>query len=173
MKVLLSGTVYRNDTRGTVSNIFVKVVAGMKQMGMLVLLVPVILTLTACAESLIAKRMPGADLSPLKTVYVQKLPADGRGIDLLIANQLTRMGFIATNGASETSPSPANAIVTYQDKWMWDITMYMLQLSVQILDGQTRMVLATGQAMHTSLVRKSPEEMVEEVLVEIFKGDRK
>jgi len=156
-----------------VSIIFLKGVSGMKRMGMLVLLVPVILTLTACAESLTAKRMPGADLSPLKTVYVQKLPADERGIDLLIANQLTRMGFIATNGASETSPSPADAIVTYQDKWMWDITMYMLQLSVQIRDGQTRMVLATGQAMHTSLVRKSPEEMVEEVLAEIFKGDRK
>jgi len=145
----------------------------MKRRRRLVLLVPVLLTLTACAESLTAKRMPGADLSPLKTVYVQKLLADERGIDLLIANQLTRMGFIAMNGASETSPSPADAIVTYQDRWRWDITMYMSQLNVQIRDGQTRMRLATGQAVHTSLVRKSPEEMVVDVLTEIFKGERK
>lgn len=145
----------------------------MKRRKMLVLLVPVMLLLAACAESLNAKKMPGADLAPLKTVYVQKLAADGRGIDLLIANQLTRMGFIATNGASDVPSSPADAIVTYQDKWMWDISMYMLQLSVQIRDGQTRMVLATGQAMHTSLVRRSPEEMVEEVLTAIFKGEKK
>ena len=145
----------------------------MKRIGMLFLLIPVILSFTACAESLNAKKMPGADLSPLKTIYVQKLAADERGIEQLIANQLTRMGFIAASGASETPSSAADAIVTYQDKWMWDITMYMLQLSVQIRDGQTRMVLADGQSMHTSLVRKSPEEMVKEVLTEIFKGDRK
>jgi hypothetical protein len=145
----------------------------MKRIGMLALLAPVVLMFAACASNLEAKKMPGADLSPLKTVYVQKLAADERGIDQLIANQLTRMGFIASNGASETLASPVDAIVTYQDKWMWDMTMYMLQLSVQILDGQTRLVLATGQAMHTSLVRKSPEEMVEEVLKEIFKGERK
>lgn len=145
----------------------------MKRMGMLPLLILILLSFTACAESLDAKKMPGADLSPLKTVYVQKLAADERGIDRLIANQLTRMGFIAANGTSEMPSSPADAIVTYQDKWMWDVTMYMLQLSIQIRDGQTRMRLATGQAMHTSLVRKSPEEMVEEVLTEIFKGERK
>ena len=145
----------------------------MKRMGMLVLLVPVILTLTACAESLNAKKMPGADLAPLKTVYVQKLTADEHGVDQLITNQLTRMGFTASNGASETPMPPVDAIVTYQDKWWCDLSTYLLQLTIQIRDGQTRMVLATGRAMHTSLVRKSPEEMVEEVLTEIFKGERK
>jgi hypothetical protein len=53
---------------------------------------------------------------------------------------------------------------------MWDITMYMLQLSIQIRDGKDRTVLATGQSLRPSLVRKSPEGMVEEVLGEIFKG---
>lgn len=145
----------------------------MKRRWMLALLAPVILMVAACASNLEAKKMPGADLSPLKTVYVHKLATDERGIDQLIANQLTRMGFIATSGASETPPSPVDAIVTYQDKWWWDITMYMIQLNVQVRDGQTRMVLANGQSMRTSLVRKSPEEMVEEVLMEIFKGERK
>jgi hypothetical protein len=142
-------------------------------MGMLPLSILILLSFTACAENLNAKKMPGADLSPLKTVYVQKLAADGRGIDRLIADQLTLMGFIATNGVNDLPSSPVDAVVTYQDKWMWDITMYMIQLSVQIRDGQTRMLLATGQAMHTSLVRKSPEEMVEEVLMAIFKGEKK
>lgn len=139
--------------------------------GMLVFMVPVIVLFAACASpTLSAKKMPGADLSSLKTVYVEKLAADERGIDQLIANQLTRMGFAVTN--SLTTPQ-ADAMVTYQDKWMWDITMFMVQLSVQVRDGQTKMVLANGQSWRPSLERKSPEEMVEEVLMAIFKGEKK
>ena len=141
----------------------------MKQIAALTLALSVLLLTTGCASSLQAKKMPGTDLSKLKTFYVQKLAADGRGIEQVIANRLTYMGFTAASGASETPSSPVDAIVTYQDKWMWDITMYMLQLSIQLRDPQTRMVLAIGDSMRTSLIRKSPEGMVDEVLTEIFK----
>jgi hypothetical protein len=52
---------------------------------------------------------------------------------------------------------------------MWDITMYMLELNVEIRDPRTDYILATGKSSRTSLARKSPEEMVEEVIGEIFK----
>jgi len=129
----------------------------------------ILLFSTGCSSTLEAKRAPGTDLSILKTFYVQKLPADGRGIEQLIADRLNLMSFRAVSGANETPSSPVDAIVTYQDKWMWDITMYMLQLSIQLREPQSRMVLATGQSMRTSLVRKDPEGMVDEVLTEIFK----
>jgi hypothetical protein len=129
----------------------------------------ILLFSTGCSSTLEAKRAPGTDLSKLKTFYVQKLPADGRGIEQLIADRLNLMSFRAVSGANETPSSPVDAIVTYQDKWMWDITMYMLQLSIQLREPQSRMVLATGQSMRTSLVRKDPEGMVDEVLTEIFK----
>jgi hypothetical protein len=74
------------------------------------------------------------------------------------------MGFVVTNG----SEPAADAILTYQDKWMWDITMFMYQLSIQLRDGQTHMVLANGQSWRPSLDRKRPEEMAEEVLRAIF-----
>lgn len=144
----------------------------MKGMGKLALLAPVILVFAACASNLEAKKMPGADLAPLKTFYVQKLATDDHGVEQLITSQLTRMGFIAVSGASEMPSSPVDAIVTYQDKWWWDFSSYLLQLNVQIRDGQTRMVLANGQSMRTSLVRKDPEAMVEEVLTKIFKRER-
>jgi len=136
-------------------------------------LVIAVLTCAACSSSLQATKSPGADLSQLKTLYVQRLPADTRGVERLISDQLNRMGFQSGYGDSETPPSPGDGIVTYQDKWMWDITMYMLQLNVQIRDAQNRMVLTAGHAMYTSLVRRSPEEMVEEVLTEIFKGEKR
>jgi len=136
------------------------------------LLLVLTLSVSACASNLEAKRVPGTDLAQLKTFYVQKLPADGRGVDQLIADRLNLMGFRASHGANETPATAVDAIVTYQDKWMWDITMYMIELSIQLREPQTRAVLATGHSMRTSLVRKDPEGMVEEVLTEIFKGGR-
>jgi len=143
--------------------------------GKIVFLVPVFIVLllsTGCSSTLQAKKTPGTDLSQLNTFYVQKLPADERGIERLIAERLTQMGFLAVSGSDATPSSPVDAIVTYQDKWMWDLTMYMIELSVQLREPQSRSVLATGHSMRTSLVRKSPEGMVEEVLAEIFKGGR-
>jgi hypothetical protein len=121
-----------------------------------------------CASSLEAEKMPGVDLAGLNSFYVRKLPADGRGIERLIAAELTEMGKRATSGAEQRPPYGVDAIVTYQDKWMWDMTMYMLELSVQVRDPESDVQLASGHSMRTSLVRKSPEEMVKEVLTQIF-----
>ena len=126
-----------------------------------------VLFLCGCATT-DSSKAPGADLKSLKTFYVVKLPADGRGIERLVADRLNMMGYQATSGISETPPSLVDAVVTYQDKWMWDITMYMLQLDIQIRDGKTNLVIASGHSMRPSLQRKSPSGMVEEVLTGIF-----
>lgn len=109
---------------------------------------------------------PTTDLSGLKSMHVTKLAPDERGINILIANKLKQMGYLATTGI-ETSLD-AEVVVTYRDKWMWDITMYMLELTITLRDPITDFPLATGNSYHTSLTRKSPEEMVDEVLNNIF-----
>ena len=43
------------------------------------------------------------------------------------------------------------------------------RLSVQIRDGSSGAILASGESMRPSLQRKSPAGMVEEVLTEIWK----
>jgi hypothetical protein len=48
--------------------------------------------------------------------------------------------------------------------------MYMLELTVVMRDPATDFPLATGNSLHTSLTRKSPKEMVEEVTTNIYKG---
>lgn len=126
------------------------------------------LVLAACATSNSA-RAPDADLRRLKTFYVARLPADERGIEKVIVSRLTVMGYQCTSGESQTSPAPVDAIVTYQDRWMWDITMYMIKLDIQIHDGTTGAILANGEVMRPSLQRKSPEVMVEETLGVVFK----
>ena len=110
---------------------------------------------------------PTTDLNSIKTLYVMKLAPDGRGINKLIADKLNTMGYSAETGI--VPPEDVDAVVTYQDKWMWDITMYMLELTVTIRDPKTDYPLASGNSFHTSLTRKSPEEMVDEVMTNIFK----
>lgn len=85
----------------------------------------------------------------------------------LIVARLRRAGYAVT--ADPAPDPPADARVTYSEKWMWDITMYMLELTVVFRDPQTGFPLVTGHSFHTSLSRKSQVEMVEEVLGNMLK----
>jgi hypothetical protein len=79
------------------------------------------------------------------------------------------MGYKSTSGMAEATPRDIDAVVTYQDKWMWDITMYMLQLDVQVRDPGSQVVMASATSYRPSLQRVAPDKMVEEVVNEIFK----
>jgi hypothetical protein len=125
-----------------------------------------LLVITGCANTDFSKA-PGTDLSQLETFFVVKLSADERGIERLISDRLNMMGYQSTYGV--TPPEGVDAIVTYQDKWMWDITMYMLQLDVQVRDSKTSRILASGRSYRPSMQRKSPEGMVEEVLTQLMR----
>ena len=125
-------------------------------------------SLAACA-TLQATKAPSADLSKIKTVYVQKLEGDGYNVYQVITARLIATGFKATTGASADPPEPVDAIVTYVDRWMWDITMYMIRLNIQVRDGKTRAILASSESYRPSLQRRSKENMVAETLDAIFK----
>ena len=108
------------------------------------------------------------DLSSLKVFYVKKYSDDTRDTNVVIKDKLVEMGF----QVSETE-TDVDAIVTYVDKWFWDITMYLLELTVTLRDPKTDFPLATGNSMHTSLTRKSQEGMVDEVLTNILFSKQK
>jgi len=119
-----------------------------------------------------ATMAPGADLSGIRNIYVVKEAGDDHSIDELIKMKLTKMGYTATNGPELPLPYNADAVLTYVDKWMWDMTMYMLELTVHVRNPQTNASLAVGNSYHTSLSRKTPEEMTDEVLSNIFRNTK-
>lgn len=104
--------------------------------------------------------------------YVVRLASDDRDVDKLIVDRLIKGGHIATSGPEQPGSYNADLVVTYKDKWRWDITMYMLELVINFRAPDNGFPLATGSSFHTSLTRKSPEEMVEEVLNSIFSKAR-
>ena len=142
----------------------------MKRFLKLVVLLGLVATLTTgCAVNRATGSVdPSANLSSLKTMYVKKLPDDDNTYTL-IADKLRSKGVTVSTG-SEAPPSNVDAVVTYIDKWMWDITMYMLELTITIRDPKTDFPLATGNSFQTSLTRLSPKEMVNEVVDNIYKG---
>jgi len=128
-------------------------------------LIIITILLSGCSKAVLKSDSdPNTDISGIKSFYVRKLPADNRGIEAKIASQLNEFGYQATSGSNQLPPQAVDAIVTYTDHWMWDITMYMLELNIQFHDPQTDYVFASGNSYRTSLVRKPPEYMIEEVL---------
>lgn len=110
---------------------------------------------------------PSANLGAIKTVHVVKLPDDDGVVKDLIVNKFQSKGYTVTSGTEK--PANVDAWVTYLDKWMWDLTMYMLELTITVRDPKNDFPLASGNSFHTSLTRKSPTEMVDEVVDNIFK----
>ena len=126
--------------------------------------------LTGCATNrATATVTPGSDLKAMKTLYVVKLPNDKNNVDILIKDYLEKKGYSVTTGPELTPPYKADGVVTYIDKWMWDITMYMIELTVNVRQPTNNFPIATGNSYHTSLTRKSPPEMVDEVMTNIYK----
>jgi hypothetical protein len=111
---------------------------------------------------------PDVDLAPLRRFYVVKPAPDEHAMDGVIASELRRLGFEASTGPDSSRPTDVDAIVTYQDTWQWDITMYLLELRVFVREPRGDALLAVGISFHTSAKRKSPEEMAAEVLSGIF-----
>jgi len=134
-------------------------------------LILIFLLSTGCSKVVIKSDSdPNTNMAELKSFYVQKFAPDGRGIEKIIAAKLEEFGFEATSGIKAIPAKSVDVIVTYKDRWMWDITMYMLEIVIQFRDPETEFIFANGTSYRTSLARESPEKMIDEVLRDIFAG---
>lgn len=127
---------------------------------------------TGCVNQATGSVDSSTNLLALKTMYVKKLADDNTDTNVFIADKLRSKGVTVTTG-TEVPPSGVDAVVTYVEKWMWDITMYMYQLTVTIRDPKTDFPMASGNSVHGSLTRLSPKEMSNEVVDSIYKGVNK
>ena len=110
---------------------------------------------------------PSTRWEAIKALHVKQLDGEDGSTKKLIAEKLRARGFSVT--ADPQAIGAVDAVVTYIDRWVWDITMYMLELTIVIRDPKNDFPLATGNSFHTSLTRKSPLEMVDEVIENILK----
>lgn len=131
-----------------------------------IIIICVILLLSGCANRAIVDKHPKFDLEAIHSIHIRNTDGGGDELIPVLTSKLIKLGYTVTSG-DEVSQG-ADAILSYRDKWMWDITMYMIELTVTVKDKENGIVLATGNSMHTSLTRLSEKEMVSELLTNIF-----
>jgi hypothetical protein len=130
------------------------------------------ISLTGCAINRESGTFdPGEDIVAADIFYVERFTPDNRELHKLIADNISVRGYTVTYGEEGEAPEDATIIVTYVDKWMWDITMYLIELTITFRDPESGAAIGSGNSYHTSLTRLSPEEMVDEVLTNIFTAD--
>ncbi len=113
---------------------------------------------------------PGADLKAVKTFYVVQPDPQYPEICELIRSNLSKRGYDATSGPALQPPYKADMVVTFVDKWDWDLTMYLLELTIIFRDPATNVPVGVGNSLHSSFARMSPPDMVDEVLNHILAG---
>ena len=130
-------------------------------------LIACMLLLTACSH-LSIQRDAGVNVVHFKKIYVEHRLADGRGVDQLIVQELQGLGYDASSGPLTMTPTDTEAIVTYEDEWNWDFTLYMINLDVQVRNARTGKVLATARYGRPAMSGKSPARMVQAVIDPLF-----
>ena len=135
-------------------------------------IIVVSISLTGCAVNRATGTFdPGQDIVKSAVFYVERFDPDNRNLHKIIADNLSTRGYKVTFGEEGSAPDDATIVVTYVDKWMWDITMYMIELTITFRDPESGAAIGSGNSYHTSLTRLSPEEMIDEVLTNIFSAD--
>jgi len=109
-------------------------------------------------------------LAKMRSFYVRKHAEDDYKLGEEIVSQLQEMGYRATAGAAASPPAKVDGVITYMDRWTWDITMYMISLDMQVREPGSDFALVTAKTVRTSTLRKSQKEMVRETLTKLLKN---
>jgi hypothetical protein len=129
------------------------------------------LLITGCCRQMdraTSSLTPGADLSRVKNIYLIPRVDDNENY-LVIQKNLERRGYLVTVGHELPLPYKTDVVVDYLDKWMWDITPFVLELTITIRNPTSNFPMAVGNSYHPRpFNRRSMEEMTEEVLTNIF-----
>jgi len=134
----------------------------------ILLLLLLFLTTSCAVVDIYSVKVPGSDLDEVNTFYVIRHDKDTRNLDITIAEELNKLGFNATSGFIDEKPDNVDAVVTYHDRWIWDLSLYLLQLEIQIRDSETNFPLIKGESFRTSMARKSPAVMAQEIFESMF-----
>ncbi|CZE47475.1 hypothetical protein [Campylobacter geochelonis] len=107
--------------------------------------------------------VPNSYKENTKTYYVEHLITDKNDLNKLIEKAIIKNGFSVVNNHKQ-----ADVIVTYIDRWFWDMGNYLILLKIQFRDSKNKFPMIVGENARTSFARKEPEFMVDELIKVMF-----
>ncbi len=111
---------------------------------------------------------PDAAMGEFKNFYVVPSFDDRRGVKEAIFADLKSRGFNVEAGPAIRIPETADVEVSYEAKWVWDRDYYLSNLEISFKDPDNAMLIASGKSYRPSLERKPVDDMVGEILNQIF-----
>jgi len=110
------------------------------------------------------------DLATLKTAYVVRHAKSNRNIDVYIQSALVEHGVTASSGPLENKPKGVDFYVTYDDRWQWDMAIYLGSLDISFIDNKTGHLIASGHFKNGIFHSfPNPSEEVKKVISSVYK----
>ena len=146
---------------------------GLRRSGRAIVALWVMLASVGCATAPLGGAMPGVDLRLHQPIHVVHQPNDGRRIDRVLAAALRQHGLEATAGSASERPAEARAVLEYEDRWKFDMRMYLIYLRLDVRTPDTGVLLATAQSYPGSLeaMGASWEAIAEGLVAEMVAGE--
>lgn len=131
-----------------------------------------VLLLAGCA-SVEIQREPTMDFTRVKTAHVVTRLGDDHRLDELIAAELRSLGLEVTYGHYTMRPDRVDVLIFYTDRWEWDFKSYLIQFDLKVLHGDSEKMLATVHYYRPSVISKTPQRMLHELLPPLFRSRAK
>ena len=128
-----------------------------------------VLLLGGCA-SYDARVARGPGLAGVQHFFVIANANDSRGLEHRISASLKARGLTAATGPRTMMPDEAQAVVTYEDHWAWDFGERLVHLQINVRDVRSSQLLATATFSAKIPGRKSPAEIVDELVTRVISG---
>ncbi len=131
------------------------------------------LLIVGCSTNVSRYQMPGADLGSVQRLYVNVEDEERQAETILssIQSDLRSRGFEVEYNDGNVAFGEGDYIFDYATDWHWDLTWYLLELRVGIYEPGSNTLVAQAHSQQTSLVRKSPEIVVERALASLFNDE--
>jgi hypothetical protein len=128
-----------------------------------------VLGLTTACASVSSWKDPKAQFQTRKQFYVESELADGHSLHEAIAAELRAMGYNASSGYLTMMPKGTDTIVSFQSRWTWDFSTYLIELDMQMRDAKTGQLLATVNFHRPGLGGTDTDALIKQVLSRIVK----
>ncbi|MEE3327955.1 MAG: hypothetical protein VX252_11520 [Myxococcota bacterium] len=104
------------------------------------------------------------------TFYVEQHAADNRNIDQIIVEAFRSRAVQATGGPPSGAPPNVNFLVTYEDRWAWDMRTYLRMIQIDVREPGTGAIVATSQSHQDSLssMGQTYQEIVKRTATALF-----
>jgi len=125
----------------------------------------------ACAGTS-ATPLTGTARDPGAVFFVENHGEDQRHIEQIIAEAIRARGVTVTAGGLGERPADTAFIVTYQDRWSWDMRTFMREIKIDVRDAKNGALVAESRTFQDSMssLGKTWEQTVRNTTNQLFDG---